>query len=59
MKSTISTLAALLLVLFLNACGQSGPLFVPGNPSSIQTLPGTSVEETQKNEDEDEDTDSQ
>ena len=34
MKST--TLAALLTILFLAGCGQSGPLYVPGDPSSIE-----------------------
>jgi len=39
MKSIICTLATLLLVVVLAACGQSGPLYVPGDPSSIQTPP--------------------
>jgi len=34
MKSTILT--ALLMILFLAGCGQSGPLYVPGDPSSIE-----------------------
>lgn len=36
MKSTICTLAALLLTFALSGCGQSGPLYVPGDPSSIK-----------------------
>ena len=28
--------AALALALLLAACGQSGPLYVPGDPSSVQ-----------------------
>ena len=39
MKSIICTLATLLLVVVLAGCGQSGPLYVPGDPSSIQTPP--------------------
>ena len=32
----ITTPTALLLILFLAGCGQSGPLYVPGDPSSIE-----------------------
>ncbi len=39
MKSTIITLVALFLVGLLAACGQSGPLYVPGDPSEIKTTP--------------------
>ena len=34
MKTTTS--AFLLLILFLAGCGQSGPLYIPGDPSSIE-----------------------
>ena len=33
------TLAAVLLVLIIAGCGQSGPLYLPGNPSQIRTNP--------------------
>ena len=61
MKSTISTLAVLLLILFLAACGQSGPLYVPGDPSSIQppAEQPEQNEEEERDEDEDEDSDRQ
>ena len=36
MKSTIILIAALLSLGVLSACGQSGPLYVPGDPSSVQ-----------------------
>jgi len=36
MKSIICALAALLLTFTLSGCGQSGPLYVPGDPSSIK-----------------------
>jgi predicted small lipoprotein YifL len=38
---TISSkgLAALLLVFSLAGCGQTGPLYLPGNPSEVQNLP--------------------
>jgi predicted small lipoprotein YifL len=41
MKSTIITLVALFLVGLLAGCGQSGPLYVPGDPSEIKTTPQT------------------
>jgi predicted small lipoprotein YifL len=34
MKTTTS--AIILLILFLAGCGQSGPLYIPGDPSSIE-----------------------
>jgi predicted small lipoprotein YifL len=37
MKSICITLATLFLLGILAGCGQSGPLYVPGDPSSIQT----------------------
>ena len=36
MKSIIILVAALLSLGMLSACGQSGPLYVPGDPSSVQ-----------------------
>ena len=30
------TLAALLFILFLAGCGQSGPLYIPGEPSAVE-----------------------
>ncbi len=48
MKST--TLAALLTILFLAGCGQSGPLYVPGDPSSIEPP----ADQAQDNEERDE-----
>ncbi len=59
MKSTISTLAVLLLILFVSACGQSGPLYVPGDPSSIQPPAEQPDDEEKKDKDEDEDEDSE
>ena len=61
MKSIITTLAALLFTLSLAGCGQSGPLYIPGDPSSIETpqKPPQTEEESDDNGDNDEDTDSQ
>jgi predicted small lipoprotein YifL len=36
MKNYFRIPAALLLAMFMFGCGQSGPLYVSGNPSSIQ-----------------------
>jgi len=52
MQKTLSSIVMLLLSFAcLSACGQKGPLFLPGNPSQIQTVP--SVEQEQTNPDED------
>jgi len=36
MKNLSRVSAALLLSMFLLGCGQTGPLYVSGNPSSVQ-----------------------
>ena len=61
MKFIISTFAASLLTMLLAGCGQSGPLYVPGDPSSIETpqKPPEPEEKNEDNGDNDEDTDSQ
>jgi predicted small lipoprotein YifL len=55
MKSIICTTAALLLFVLLAGCGQSGDLFVPGDPSSIQVPPTAASDEEEKNDGEDDD----
>ncbi|MDH4124136.1 MAG: lipoprotein [Gammaproteobacteria bacterium] len=35
MKNPVRNSTALLLTMFLLGCGQSGPLYVSGNPSSV------------------------
>jgi len=49
-----------LSILLLAACGQKGPLYLPGNPSQIQTEipPQNPVTGVEDEEDEDEDEDS-
>ena len=61
MKSIICTLTTLLLLGVLAGCGQSGPLYVPGDPSSIKTTPAIpeNEEENGENGENDEDDDSQ
>ena len=54
MKST--TLTALLIILFLAGCGQSGPLYIPGDPSSIEP-PAEQAENDEERDDDAEDSD--
>ncbi len=44
-------LLPLLLLAALAGCGQSGPLYLPGNPSQVTTVPPEAAEE-QKEDDE-------
>lgn len=39
MKRFIFSLTAISLVLLFSACGQSGPLYLPGNPSKLERIP--------------------
>ena len=47
------SLAALVLASGLGACGQSGPLYMPGNPSQITTAPPEPAERTIETPEED------
>ena len=63
MRSPFRVLTILLIsVLATSGCGQKGPLFLPGDPSQIRTLPDT-LPQDQDPEEEDEpgeeDTDNQ
>ena len=49
MKSTIVTL----LLLIVAGCGQSGPLYVPGDPSTMQNPQTESQEGSEDDDDED------
>jgi len=55
MKSIICTLATMLLIVCFAGCGQSGPLYVPGDPSSIQAPPEAASDEEEKDNGEDDD----
>ncbi len=50
MKDLSRVAAALLLSMFLFGCGQTGPLYVSGNPSSVQapTADGSSESEEEE-----------
>ena len=50
MTLTHKIIAALLFAFFLAGCGQSGPLYIPGEPASIEPPPD------QADSDEDNDT---
>ena len=39
MNSCLRTLVAILVVFLISSCGQTGALYVPGDPSSMQTPP--------------------
>jgi len=51
MKSISATLGTLFLILLIAGCGQSGPLYVPGDPSSIQSPPEEPTASEEKDED--------
>ncbi len=57
MKNHFRIPAALLLAMFLLGCGQSGPLYVTGNPSTVQAPADQSMAEDEDDEDADEDND--
>lgn len=52
MTSSIRAIAALFLLMILIGCGQSGPLFIPGDPSEIevQSEPRGAAEEDEDDE---------
>ena len=51
MKNYFRIPAAILLAMFILGCGQSGPLYVSGNPSSIQPAAEQSSSEEEEEED--------
>ena len=53
MKHLILALAALSFVFLASGCGQSGPLYVSGNPSKIQEPPPAAEEEQEEEQEED------
>lgn len=56
MNSYHRAITAVLILLFLAGCGQSGPLFVPGDPSTVEPQP-QQQQQTVEEEDEDDDND--
>ena len=51
MNNALRAATALLVFLFLAACGQSGPLYVPGDPSIVEPV----QQDQRDNREEDED----
>jgi len=52
MKRLILALAAFTFVFLASGCGQSGPLYIPDNPSKISVPPPASESETEEDEEE-------
>ena len=50
MKNALKLLAAAGLVAGLGAGGQSGPLYIPGNPSQVQEPPAEQSEDRDEEE---------
>jgi len=56
MQNSVRLLVSVLLSLaFLAACGQKGPLFLPGNPSQMRSVPQQQEAVEEETEDDDED----
>ena len=47
----ISLLLAMIIAFFLAGCGQSGPLYLPGDPSEIRDAPQPAESEPEDEED--------
>jgi len=56
MTLTAKILSSIIFAFVLAGCGQSGPLYVPGDPSSVRTPP-QSEQADEDSEDENEDDD--
>lgn len=50
MKRLFETLAVLFMLL-VSGCGQSGPLYLPGNPSEVQEAPTPTTEDEDDGDD--------
>jgi predicted small lipoprotein YifL len=55
MKRLIIALAALTIVFIASGCGQSGPLYIPDNPSTISVPPPASDSTAEEAEEEEDD----
>lgn len=45
LKTSTLAISSCCTLLFLSACGQSGPLYIPGNPSTMAVPPENSQPE--------------
>ena len=57
MKRLFLALVALSVAFVATSCGQSGPLYIPGNPSTIQNPP-PAEDQAEEEKEEEEDSDS-
>ncbi|MDH3550192.1 MAG: lipoprotein [Gammaproteobacteria bacterium] len=55
MNRLILALAALTIVFIASGCGQSGPLYIPDNPSTISVPPPASDSTAEEAEEEEDD----
>jgi predicted small lipoprotein YifL len=56
MKRLIATFVAISFIFLATGCGQSGPLYIPGNPSRIEApseAPAETAEEKEEENDDD------
>lgn len=54
MKRFSFALAAISFVFLFSGCGQSGPLYLPGNPSKLETIPPAPVNDDEAEDEEQE-----
>lgn len=59
MKRISIALAAFVFLFIASGCGQSGPLYIPGNPSKIQQPPPQAESTAEEEQDENGETDKQ
>ena len=59
MKRLTIPMGMLVSLLFISGCGQSGPLYVPGNPSQMAVPPAQESEDDSASEEQDGDDSSQ
>jgi len=57
MKLLFITFAVLCFAFLTTGCGQSGPLYIPGNPSQIQNPPPPPEQPEEEEDDEEENDD--
>ena len=56
MHSSLKQIILLILTFaFLSACGQKGPLFLPGDPSEVRTTMPEQQSQAEENEEDEED----
>ncbi len=59
MKRLFAALAAVSFLFVASGCGQSGPLYIPGNPSTIQQPPPQAESTADEEQEDDSESDKQ